>query len=97
LSARAFADRTGIRPSNLWRWKSELVAASHPAAPGFVPVVLRTEPKPHAFEATRMAGALRQPVAEIVCHSGRVVRVFADFDASLLASVIRVAEREATC
>lgn len=73
------------------------MAASRPATPGFVPVVLRADTEQRSAGQARIDGALRQPAAEIVCRGGRVVRVFADFDAFVLASVIRAAEREATC
>lgn len=87
LSGRAYAEQTGLCPSNLWRWKRELAASA--SAP-WVPIVVRSEP-------TGEAAASASAHLELVARSGRVLRVFAGCDTELLRAVLAVAEEGAPC
>lgn len=97
------ARRHGIAPSLLFRWRRSLgsvtgrrqatsgIAASTPATPGFVPVMLA--PPAAAINPPSPAALPSRPGAiEVVLEGGRRVHVGADADMGLLVRVVEALE-----
>jgi transposase-like protein len=82
LSMLAFAEREGIDPRRLHRWR-RTVAVDRPApAPELVEVRLRSaEPEP----------------VEITLRSGRLVRVSETIDPAALERIVRALEEPTSC
>lgn len=82
----AVARRHGLHPSLLFRWRRDALdeerAASRPAEPAFVPLLL---PGPANTAPVERAAASN---IEIVLAGGHRVRAHASVDAALLRSVI---------
>ena len=98
------ARRHGIAPSLLFRWRRSLgsvtgrqqassgIAASTPATPGFVPVMLAPPAAAINPPAPAAPLAVRPGAIEVVLDGGRLVRVEADADMDLLVRVVEALE-----
>lgn len=91
LSLPAFAAREGLEPMRLWRWRRQLGAQEVTA---FEEIVRREAAPPLAGEGTV---AVERERFEIVLRSGRVLRVPASFDTSVLRLLLAIAEEEQPC
>lgn len=80
LSAAEVAQRTGVSPSSLWRWKYQLSTRARPMV----------TPAPAMVEVPPPIGGLR--VAEVLTRGG-AVRLFAAASPSWAAQLIRELNR----
>ena len=90
LSAQDFADQAEVGISSLWRWKNEVAQGGSGAA--LVPVMVRAE-----LDVDVPQGPTRCAPIELMGRSGRVIRVFAGCEPSLLRAVLAVSEEGAPC
>ena len=91
LGAAAFAARQGLDRKQLswWRWKlRSALPSSLPAPLEFLPV--------HIVERTKPADVAASAI-EIALPNGRVVRVSAGFDPSMLGRVLSIASEDEPC
>jgi transposase-like protein len=84
-SLTRFAGEHGLSRARLARWRQRLPGQGA-TAPVFHPVRVVVDPRAEAKEASR-EGAL-----ELVLNGGRRIRIGPEFDAELLAEVVRVVE-----
>ena len=90
-SARVFAGQLGVNPHTLSWWRSELARerrarGARSASVHFVEVTSSLPPRCGESSATPMERF------EVVCASGRVVRVPSDFDAMVLRRLLDAVE-----
>lgn len=92
LSRKAFAERAGVSPTNLWRWEQMFGQTIKPAtgAPQFVPVVIKASGADSTM--TPLPSDTSRPIAEFVCLSGRIIRVYEGCADATIRQLIRAAE-----
>lgn len=91
LSPSAFAAREGLDAQRLWRWRRQLGA---PAATAFEEIVRHDAAS--GFDGETPAPPERERF-EIVLTSGRVVRVPASFDATVLRQLLTIVDGVRPC
>ncbi len=94
LTLSAFAVREGLDPQRLTRWRRQLESSASRKAPVFEEVF---HPKILALRSDEALAVTEHGRFEIVLSSGRVVRVPASFDGSVLRRLLEIVEEVRAC